>query len=83
MTITYARAGGPPDNWMGLRVFNIDTGKEMLNVHEVDAEAGWLVQYVVVDEKAGTLMAVEGQLVLERVDGNFRIEDGTLQPSGS
>jgi hypothetical protein len=43
--ITYAKVGGPPAYWQGLKVINLDTGQEVLDVVEVDAHEGWLISY--------------------------------------
>lgn len=42
--ITYAKAGGPPDDWQGLRVLDLETGDEVDRVEEVNAAEGWLIR---------------------------------------
>jgi hypothetical protein len=37
----YAKAGGPPDNWTWLIVYDADTMKEINHVYEVNAVEGW------------------------------------------
>lgn len=43
--LTYAKAGGPPHDWQGLKVFDLATGQEVLDVLECDTGAGWLISY--------------------------------------
>lgn len=42
--ITYAMVGGPPDNWKGITIIDLDTGLEACDVIEVDAGDGWLIR---------------------------------------
>jgi hypothetical protein len=41
--ITYAKAGGPPDDWHGVRIFWRETGHELHHVVEVNAEQSWAI----------------------------------------
>lgn len=43
--LTYAKTGGPPHDWQGLKVFDLDTGQEVLKVVEVNTAEGWLISY--------------------------------------
>lgn len=45
-TITYAVVDGPPRDWRGLRIFDLDTGTEIKEVLEADTVNGWVVRYV-------------------------------------
>lgn len=42
----YAKVGGPPDEWWGIHVFDLDTGEEILGVIEINCEEGFLVRHV-------------------------------------
>jgi hypothetical protein len=70
--ITYAKVGGPPHDWCGLRIFNEDTGAELDHVVEINAADGWLVRYA--KDERGELILEGDALKKERVEGNFRIE---------
>jgi len=72
--ITYAKAGGPPDNWRGLKIYDLDTGKEVWDVEEVSAVEGWLIRMkrnekgeIFIDPANGDEVAVE------RLEGRFEI----------
>lgn len=81
--LTYAKAGGPPDDWTDLRVIDETTGLEVPNVIEVNTRTGFIVYDVAVDggefihedEQTGRLSRVVGY---ERrvclCGGRFRIE---------
>lgn len=68
--ITYAKAGGPPDNWLGLQVRDLDTGKVLDRVLEANTVQGWVVEH-----SWGPPPASE--VVRTRREGRFAIE---LQP---
>lgn len=73
MTITYAKAGGPPSNWYDLMVVDCETGNEVTLVTEVDTVEGWIVR-AVRDERGRLSLTVDGkELLTERLNGNFRI----------
>lgn len=42
--LTYAVVGGPPDDWNGLTIFDLDTWKEVKEVIEANTVEGWLVR---------------------------------------
>jgi len=44
--ITYAKVEGPPNNWFGLRIIDLDTGREVDAVIEVNTVEGWCVHYL-------------------------------------
>lgn len=68
--ITYAKVGGPPANWHGLEVVDLDTGEIVRDVIEVDAVNGWLMRI-----KIPYTIHEEG-VMTERVTGNFEIRKG-------
>lgn len=43
--ITYAKVGGPPDDWANLIVTDLDTGKEAGRVIEVNTVEGWIKRW--------------------------------------
>lgn len=43
--LLYAKAGGPPDNWMDLRVIDLDTGQDVQDALEVNVTEGWMIRY--------------------------------------
>jgi hypothetical protein len=74
--ITYAKVGGPPDNWPNVIIIDKATGAEVRDVMEVDALGGWLVRYrrhpdgshvLGLDEKGYTIWE------RERIEGDFEI----------
>jgi hypothetical protein len=71
--ITYAKAGGPPDNWWGLRVFDLDTGQEVLDVEECNTDEGWLIRHK--RDGKGNFYVDPGtdKIASERVEGRFEI----------
>jgi len=69
--VTYARAGGPPDDWQGLRVFKVKTGEEVLEVVEVSTKDNWLKRLVT--DREGKPIVKNGELVVERIRGLFEI----------
>jgi len=72
--ITYAKAGGPPDDWHGLRVFDLDTGAEIERVEEVNAAEGWLIR-ANLDERGYVYPDPEkpDEIARERIKGRFEI----------
>lgn len=71
--ITYAKAGGPPDDWCGLKVFDLDTGEEVTEVDEVNAAEGWLVR-AKTDENGNIFLDETGlEIGRERLSGHFEI----------
>lgn len=73
--ITYAKVGGPPDDWCGLRVFDRDSGAEVLDVLEANAAEGWLIRLA--RDEAGEFYAVgqggDAEAAVERLEGRFEI----------
>ena len=63
---TYARAGGPPDDWYSIRVINLDTGAEVRDVVEVDTVDGWVIQ----QRQASDVVRKGGHV---RLKGRFEI----------
>lgn len=68
--IVYAKAGGPPDNWHGIRVFD-HHGSEFHDVCEVHAGEGWLIR--VKRNEASDIYAVGDEVATERLEGQFVI----------
>jgi hypothetical protein len=69
--ITYAKVGGPPDDWASLQVVDLDTGEPVERVVEVNASEGWLIRHKVDD--TGHIETANGYIVWERLDGRFEI----------
>lgn len=79
--ITYSKVGGPPVNWHNLKVIDLDTGKEITNVIEVDCEKEWLLRYPdkPIDFCAGdpecAKCSKKPHIRTERLTGNFTLID--------
>lgn len=69
--VTYAKAGGPPDDWRGLAIIDLDTGQEVLDVTEVDTVAGWLVSYK--RNAEGSYYLDGDQIARQRIEGRYQI----------
>jgi hypothetical protein len=71
--LDYALTGGPPDNWQGVRVFDLDTGLEVRDVVECNAVEGWLIRAKLNEE--GEIYTVgegdDAEVAQERIDGRF------------
>lgn len=77
--IAYAKVGGPPVDWHGLKVIDLDTGAEIKRVVEVDAANGWLIRHSLNDK--GLVYADPEnpeRVAQERIAGRFKI----LPPDG-
>lgn len=72
--ITFAKVGGPPADWMGVRVFNVETGVEMKNIVEVDTVEGYVLRHRVDAQGLLIIEAGSARVSVERVNGAFRIE---------
>ena len=44
-TLTYAIVGGPPEDWRGLVIVDLETGREVRDVVEVNSAEGWLIRF--------------------------------------
>lgn len=71
--IRYAKVGGPPNNWRGLRIVDLDTGAEIRRVIEVDADRGWLIRLVTDENGRLKLNDTRTEVARERVTGRFEI----------
>lgn len=74
--LTYAKADGPPDDWMLLKVIDADTGEEITDVVEVNTAEGWLVRYVIDPETGSPVLEGEGddlRIKTERVERATRL----------
>ncbi len=69
--ITYAKSGGPPGDWHGLLVIDLETGAEVDDVHEVNAAEGWVIRAERND--AGQLFLRDDAVAMERLEGRFEI----------
>ncbi|KKK40367.1 hypothetical protein LCGC14_3084240 [marine sediment metagenome] len=71
--ITYAKVGGPPHYWDNLKIFDVNTGKEIKDVIEVDYNEDRCTCYRRID---GKLVVDPKDDYIERVylKGKFRIE---------
>lgn len=72
--ITYAVVDGPPDDWRGLKIFDLDTGEEVDHVIEVNATEGWLIRYR--KDERGYIFPDPDQpeeAARERITGRFQI----------
>lgn len=76
--LTYAKAGGPPDDWRMWRVFNSVTGQEVRDVREVDTAAGWCIKLSV--DALGRPVLAEDHFTYERVTGAFELRRVDAQP---
>lgn len=72
--LTYAVVGGPPDDWNGLLVFDLDSGEEVREVIEVDTSEGWLVR-LKRDENGQFFIDPDApdEAAKERLEGRFEI----------
>jgi hypothetical protein len=68
--IVYAKSGGPPDNWHGIRVFD-EAGNEIKDVEEVHAGEGWLIRAK--RNAQGHIYAEGDEIAKERIEGKFRL----------
>lgn len=72
--ITFAKVDGPPADWRGLRVIDLDTGLELDGVVECDT----VERYVIRNRKDERGLPYEdpekpGHVAMERITGRFEI----------
>lgn len=67
--VTYAKVGGPPEDWQSLEVRDLDTGQLRHDVIEVNTEEGWALVYRTSKFKLGM-----DEIPQERIIGRFQIE---------
>lgn len=71
--LTYAKAEGPPADWILLRVIDLETGEEVKLVTEVNTEEGWLIR-LATDQGGKTFVDPEtDKAATERVTGRFEL----------
>lgn len=72
--ITYAKVDGPPEDWRGLKVYDIARGAEVERVIEVNAAEGWLRRYRV-NENGDMFLDPDApaRAAEERIEGRFEI----------
>lgn len=66
--LTYAKVGGPPDDWECWVVLDAESGEELTNLVEVNTREGWAVRYV-----TPPVAGPSGDLLTERITGKFRL----------
>lgn len=79
--LTYAKAGGPPENWHGIVILDRDTGEFVRNAIEVDAAEGWLIRYQTDDSGAYLFDAAHQELLTERIEGRFALIPDPRNPA--
>jgi len=75
--ITYAKVNGPPDDWYGLRIFDLNSGAEVGEVIEVNTAEGWLVCYAPDDDGVLRVDQATGTAKTKRIEGRFEIRRPT------
>lgn len=72
--ITYAKVDGPPDDWMALKVIDLDAGQEVRMVLEVNTFEGWLIRNRA-DDGGEPLIDPDkpDEVAKERIEGRFEI----------
>lgn len=71
---TFAKSGGPPDDWRRCRVFDADTGAEVRDVVEVDTQIGYLLKFERNEQGRLVLTPDRRAVRVIHLTGNFRIE---------
>lgn len=74
--LTYAKVGGPPADWHGLKVVDLDTGAEVADVIEVNTAEGWVISHK--RDNEGRLVVDGDEVATDRRVGRFEIK----QPTG-
>ncbi|HEY3694206.1 hypothetical protein [Phenylobacterium sp.] len=74
--LTYAKVGGPPEDWWGLRIVDLDTLRDIDAVVEVDAKAGWVRHYVRDADGTFRVTPKGDALLVKRTRGRFEIRRG-------
>lgn len=69
--VTYAKIGGPPDDWQQLTIVDLDTGRHLDNVIEIDTANGWAIVYP--KDEAGRFLERDGRWITEMITGRFEI----------
>lgn len=69
--IFYAKSGGPPDDWEGLEIIDLDSSAFVPDVEECNVAEGWLVRAK--RNADGQLYADGGDFARERLTGRFAI----------
>ena len=71
MAVTYVRAGGPPDNWAHLRIFDIDNRQWVVGASAANSEEGWIELPMV--RLGEPVIGLDGNVIVERRRGHFEI----------
>lgn len=77
MIYKYAKVGGPPDVWNRLLITDLETGEQVDNVVEVNADEGWVIVNAV-DENGDFILVGEGdeqEVRQDRIEGRFEITE--------
>lgn len=69
----YAKAGGPPDDWVDLYVIDEETAAEVRDVIEVDCDEGWAICWERDDNDDVLIDPATGDLATQRITGRFRL----------
>lgn len=77
---TYARVGGPPEEWRSLQVIDEVTGQIVSGVVEVDCKEGWLRRYVSLEQLSFYFSTQ--RIEVEHIVGKFRIERMKVKGKG-
>lgn len=70
--ITYAKVGGPPDDWQHIEIIDKDTGNVVPEVIEVNTIERWAIVYTMIEDKVQEHWFKEEPLTT-KIMGNFEI----------
>lgn len=70
--ITYAKAGETPVGWRHLIITDLDTGKPLPRVIEINTVEGWAIVYDA--DESGRVKIVGDEFATKRITGRFSIE---------
>lgn len=68
--LSWAKVGGPPENWQQIDVIDLATGERLRDVIEVNTTGGWAIVHRMVDGKP-VLGGVD--LATDRIEGRFEL----------
>lgn len=69
--LTYAKAGGPPADWLGIAILDRDSGQFVEDVEECNAAEGWLIRHK--RNARGEFYLDGDKIAKERIEGRFAI----------
>lgn len=71
--ITFAKVGGPPDDWANLRIIDLATNEEFIgSAIEIDTKAGYVIAYRM--DANGNPMHERGKALTVKINGRYRLE---------